>query len=263
MAKKKETKAVEATAVAVQEPAQLPMKGSEQPAWGMEEIGASDIIMPKLLLMQGLSKMVSDGEAKLGEIVNSLTKEAIGGITNIKTKECKSVEVVTFKAFKTWLEFDKVEGQWVYRRNFPHTVANADLALEETVNGIEVRRDLCLNYYVLLPDEIKAGSALPYVISFRRTSMPAGKKIASAQTRWKALGAPNPVCHKSFLLSVVMKTKETNNYWAFEVEEGKNTDKLAQDECKKWYMALQKMNVKIDDSDLAEEATVVSEAQEY
>lgn len=250
MAKKKVVQ--ETKVIAKMEAASVPALGGQVDAWGMEELNAGDIIMPKLLLMQGLSKLVTAGEANQGEIANSLTKEVLGGITNIKAKTCTDVEVVCFKAFKTWLEFDKVEGEWVYRKQYPMDATNVDLAQEETVNGVEIRRDRCLNYYVLLPKEIAAGSALPYVVSFRRTSMQAGKKIASATTRWKALGAANPICHKTFKLTVIQKTKDDKNYWAFDVNEGTPVNAEAQAECKKWFNALQKMSVKIDDSDLKE-----------
>lgn len=250
MAKKKSVE--ETKEVAKVETASVPVVASANDAWGMEELNAGDIIMPKLLLMQGLSKMVASGDRQQGEIVNSLTKEMLGGITNIKAKACADVEIVCFKAFKTWLEFDKVAGEWVYRKQYAMDASNVDLLQEETVNGIEIRRDRCLNYYVLLPKEIAEGSALPYVVSFRRTSMQAGKKIASATTRWKALGAQNAICHKSFNLTVIQKTKDEKNYWAFDVTEGKATNAEAQAECKKWFTALQKMSVKVDDSDLKE-----------
>lgn len=245
----KKTK-VEETKEVAKVAANVPAVQSAEAAWGMEEINAGDIIMPKLLLMQGLSKLVTAGEANQGEIANSLTKEVLGGINNIKNKTCVDVEIVCFKAFKTWLEFDKVEGEWVYRKQYPMDASNVDLSQEETVNGVEIRRDRCLNYYVLLPKEIASGSALPYVVSFRRTSMQAGKKIASATTRWKALGAANAICHKTFMLTVIQKTKDDKNYWAYDVSEGNPVNAEAQAECKKWFTALQKMSVKIDDSDL-------------
>jgi len=246
------------TAVEVKK-ANVPAVQSESAAWGMEEITAQDIILPKLLLMQGLSKIVTAGDAAQGQIVNSVTKEVVGGISNIKTKAGEPVELVCFKLFKTWVEFDKIEGQWVFRKTYPMDASNLDLAQEEIVSGVEVRRDRCMNFMVLLPSEIEEGAALPYVVSFRRTSMQAGKKIASAQKRWQALGAANPVCHKTFKMSVIQKTKDDKNFWAFEMEEGRETSAEEQAECKKWFTALQKMNAKIDDSDLNESAPVETE----
>lgn len=258
----------ESRAVAVQEsnvPAVADAPIDE--AWGTEGLDASDMLVPKLLLMQGLSKFVTDGDAQQGQVVDSLSKEVVGGITNIKAGTGDKVELVVFSTFKTWIEFEKIDDEYEFVKQFPMNASNVNLAQEEVVNGIEVRRDRCLNFYVLLPSQIADGSALPYVISFRRTSMRAGKKISSMAQRLKALGR-KPIAFKKVVLSVVPMQRDDKKWWSYEMEEGENSSQAELNEAHKWYQVLKSATVRVDDSDLKEKAEapapVVSDAeQEY
>ena len=255
----KETKAV-ATVAQTQEVA---LTAPTKQAWGSEDLSATGIIMPKLLLMQGLSKFVTEGEAAQGQIVNSLTKEVVGGITNIKTKAGTAVDLVAFKAFKTWLEFEKENGEWVYKKGYPMTADNVNFKQEEIINGVEIRRDRCLNYYCLQPSKVASGEALPVVVSFRRTSMKAGKKLATMAAELKALGG-KPLAFKHFSLSAVPLQKDDKTFWGFEVEYGERSTEAELNEAFKWYSALKSIEAKIDDSDLREpEKAAHAEPTEY
>lgn len=223
----------------------------EGEAWGSEELDASDIVVPKLLLMQGLSKFVTDGECSQGQIVDSLSKKSVGGITNIKSKEGKPVDLVAFSATKSWIDFEKIDGQWVYIKTYPLTGDNVGQPQEEIVNGVEVRRDRCMNFYVLLADQIAAGEAIPYVVSFRRTSMRAGKKIATMAAKLKALGN-KPLAFKHILLSVVPMQKDDKTFWGFEVAEGANSTPAELKEAYKWHQTLKTVKARVDDADLKE-----------
>ena len=59
------------------------------------QIDSSDILIPKILLMQPTSVFVADGEAVLGDFRNSVTKEKIGTVND-------PFEFIPFHYTKTW-----------------------------------------------------------------------------------------------------------------------------------------------------------------
>src|SRR4051794_30344857 len=80
---------------------------------GMEGIDASDILIPKLLLMQGLSELVAEGKFQMGDIVNSVTQAKLGDKT-------KSIEFIPIATFKTWVVMHDKQ----YAATLPQTLEN-------------------------------------------------------------------------------------------------------------------------------------------
>lgn len=233
-------------------------------AWGSEGLSSSDILVPKLLLMQGLSKKVNDGEAQQGQIIDSISGEVVGGITNIKTKAGEKVKLVAFSSNKTWIESEKIGEKFEYRKQYAYTPENASQDRELVVNGIEVRRDLVLNFYVLRTDQIEAGTAFPLAISFRRTSMKAGRKIATMAAKLKALGN-KPLAFKNIELSVVHMQNDQGQFWGFDVNEGEQSTPKQLEVAYHWHKALKAAVVRVDDSDLKqpEKAPEAEDNQDY
>ena len=54
---------------------------------------------------------------------------------------------------------------------------NDNLPWNDKENGIEIKRVRRMNFYVMLPKQIDAGTAVPYVLSFKSTSYREGKKL--------------------------------------------------------------------------------------
>lgn len=234
-------------------------------AWGSEGLDSKDILVPKLLLMQGLSKKVNEGEAQQGQVVDSISGKVVGGIKNIKTKEGEPITMIAFSSFKTWIESEKIGDKYEYRKQYAMTPENADQAQEEVVNGISVRRDRCLNFYVLLKDQIADGTAFPYCVSFRRTSMKAGRKIATIAAQLKALGS-KPLAFKNLHLSVTHMQNDQGQFWGFDVGAGENSSTQELNEAFRWHQALKTSTVRVDDSDLKqpEKSPAASEeSQDY
>ena len=76
--------------------------------WGNDVyLGANDIVIPKILPMQGLSQMVADGKAMMGEFRDSLSGEKLGSIA-------EPIPVVPFHVEKVWdvLEEDGDQFKW-------------------------------------------------------------------------------------------------------------------------------------------------------
>src|SRR3954471_23034774 len=50
--------------------------------WGMPKLTAQDVVLPKILAMQGMSKLVTDGVAVMGEFRDSLNNVVLGDLKN-------------------------------------------------------------------------------------------------------------------------------------------------------------------------------------
>ena len=148
MSKKELTKSVEA----------LPEKSPLDMSFSSETISTNDIIMPKLWAMQGLSELVNDGKAKLGDLVDSLTSEVLGGFST-------PVRFVPIDFKKLWY---RTRGRELVEV-LAVTPDNEHLPFEDA-HGIKNSRAMI--FYGLIGD-----SQLPYMINFKGTSFVEGKKL--------------------------------------------------------------------------------------
>lgn len=218
---------------------------SQSGAWGSENVASSDLIIPKILATQGLSKLVSEGKATVGEIRDSLNGEKLGD-------KSTPVDIIAFSSFRTWVIFEKRNGKDEYVKTERITPENEGWAINEVVNGVEVRRDKCLNFYVLLPSEIESGMAFPYLVSLRRYGMQAGKKLSTFAAKLKAFN--KPIAAKVFKLGVVKQENDKGVFFVFDVTAGRDSSAAELAEAHKWYKTVQTATVKHDDSDLKAEA---------
>ena len=74
--------------------------GEQGIASGFDEMEQGDYKMPRLAILQGLSQIVIDGKAKMGQLANSLTKEVYGD----------SIEIIPLFMFKSRVQFKVGEG---------------------------------------------------------------------------------------------------------------------------------------------------------
>lgn len=153
---------------------------------GNEEADSSDIIIPKILLMQGTSKWVPE-EFNIGEIIDSVDEEIIA-------KKGETVELIPFILKKTWEVFtNETPAQW--KRSEKWTPANDDLPWEFTEEDPEtgtqnLKRQRQYSFYCML-----AGAtddfAIPKLIGFRSSAgFRPGKKIASHFATMKGINQP-------------------------------------------------------------------------
>jgi len=250
MTSKAVTKKETTTAVSVPMDSQL--------SWGSEGIDANDVVIPKLLLMQGLSEFVSSGKARAGDIARSVTGEVLGNST-------QGVEIIPFMSFKNWVLEEKAGNRFEYRGIESLTPENVNADLEWTQGGKLWRRNRTLNFYVLLPTDIKReiealkkletdgefpepkDALLPCVLQFKRTSYGAGKDLATHFIKAAAFKRP-PAVSKFKLLSKIEKNDQ-GTFAVFVVEPvGKSTDEEIAT-CKKWYEIISNTKVQVDDSD--------------
>jgi hypothetical protein len=197
MSKKKEVEVVkEAPAV---ETKALAQSSSSPPTVGaapinMQGFDKSDVIIPRILLMQGMSELVSSGEFKMGDLVNMLTNEKLGDLkTPLEIIPVAALHktVVTSQRQPKKQRFEYVKTQtqtdFLLEKYGPAALAKNsedDLMkktqLEETQeDGMVHRYDKCLSFYVLMASDVAKDEAFPLVITFRRTSYSAGKQLAT------------------------------------------------------------------------------------
>ena len=164
---------------------------------GIEAGDADDLLIPKVLLMQGLSKLVTREGKKAGTFVNSLTKEDMG-------VEVKFVPVVMTKYFdllkpqgdKMVFEgrvFDKNDPKLKNRRMFN------DGDLKANCNSV-------MSFICVVNGE-------PVVISFSKTSYKTGKKLFTLTQ----LGG-HDLFTKQYKLIVKAESRNNNDYFTTEIE---------------------------------------------
>jgi len=243
MAKKKEE-----TAIEVKQQAALSTEVQE--TWGTENVENSDIIVPRLLAMQGLSKLVTDGVARFGEIRDSLEGKLLRGMQG---KEIKPVRIVIFDMFKSYIEFEDAGKGPKFKRILPSGTGQ-EPAMEEIIDGKKITRDRTLNFYCLLASELEEGTATPYLLSCRRTSYKCGKKLSTSLAKLRAFKRPAAAVY--FDLTVNVQENDKGKFSVFDVSQLEGTTKpehLA--EAKKWWSALKTAKVQVDMRDMEAETS--------
>lgn len=224
-------------------------------SWGSEGVDANDVLVPRILLMQALSKLVSAGERNASEIIRSTTKEVLA-------KKGETFEFIPFRIFKSFTIFDCSGKKPEFRSIEPVTVENMNAPLEYMVDGKNYRRDKTLNFYVLLPKDIvreqKAKEAIakgefpdtddilfPAVLSFSRSSYQAGRELATHFKKAEAFDIPPS--SRVFRLGSKLASNDQGTWPIFTVEKARAAAKDELEAAKRWYDVLAKSSVRIDD----------------
>lgn len=203
MAKKEETK-TESKELEVKKSAELAQYDAAD--WGADNAENRDMLLPRLALMHGTSKLVGAEKAEVGDIVNTATGK-------ILANKKEFVEIIPVKTLpKTWVV--SVDGKWV-RTELAQPGEDRDW--EQEVNGQTEKHERCLNFYVLLRTELNSGEAMPYLLSFKGTSFKAGQRLVN---HFKlSAGLKKAPARTSWKLSSVSRSNEANTWRVWEIEE--------------------------------------------
>jgi hypothetical protein len=202
----------------------------------------SDILIPKILLMQGQSDMVLSGEAAFAEFRNSVTKEKLGDVNT-------AVKILPFFMFKNWLVSKKDGERWVF-----HTIEEYDPKVlhewTEQRDGEFFKYEESINFYCLMENV-----ALPIVVNFKSTSKRAGKSIYTQMYVINKSMGKIPFS-TWFDLKPVKETKNGNTYAKSSITIGAESSSEDVVSCKNWFSIIKKnnQNFKVDDSDQAVKA---------
>lgn len=237
------------TAVTVREP-QLPTMGSaaDLDAWGVTALTAKDIVIPKILPMQAMSKKVTADEAKFGDLIDSLTNEVLGDTKN-------PIEFIPFFMEKVYVVMEEKDNKFTFANQVPITAKNEDQEFE-AVNpetGIKQKWYRTLNFYVLFPKQVEANEAIPYLLSFRSTSARAGQKLATTMFM-KNLKAGKTPASTVMELSYSKKSNDKGTFGVLDVRELRASTPEQISEAFLWVKTIKSGRTKVDHSDLEREA---------
>lgn len=246
MAKKQEVAVHKANEIA-------PLEAS---AWGDEFVGTSDVVIPKILPMQGLSQLVIDEKARIGDFMDSVSGEKLGSIS-------EPIQIIPFMVQKFWdiMEEDD-EGNFKWVKSEPlienplEKGYNDNLPWSDKIDGVEVKRVRRMNFFCLIPKELAKGNDIPYILSFKSTSFREGKKLFTQMfVRNKKAGlAP---CAFSFILAGVKQKNDKGTYVVPTLSMGPKATNEEVAKAFEWYKLIKGGGVKVDDSDLEREAQAV------
>ena len=207
-------------------------------------IEAQDIQIPKILLMQGLSKYVASEDAQMGDIVHGGTAELLG---SGREKAKKAVLILPIMSYKEWANYEMIGGKRDFMSIEPFTAANATQPLSETVDGKEISRDLVMSFFVML---IERDSSLPFVISFRRTSLRCGKEINSHILDLRGRELP-PVEHV-LELGGVKRENDDGTFYVWDFKVGRKATDEEKTKALSMLKLLRQSEVRVDNSDIVE-----------
>jgi hypothetical protein len=218
-------------------------------SWGAEGVDAHDIVIPRLLLMQGLSDFVKQRIGLVaGDIVHSTTKKKLGD-------DKKGVPIIPIMlAAKIWIVDEELTpGTWTFKERVAWSIQNSNWESKEQrlclVNGVNTRRTLCLDYFVISPEYM---DGLPFLLSFRKTSFNTGKQMSTYFTECQMKKVPP--ASKVFSLSCHEKVKGDKTWFVFNFVEERASTKEELATAYKWYQTLKTSKVKVDeDEDVAKE----------
>jgi len=231
-------------AVTVKEASTAPALLNSMLEGGDAAIDVRDLLLPRILLMQGLSKLVAEDKAKMGEFRDSLEAKLLGG-------KDKPLEFIPFYSNKTWVIFTMDGGKMSYSSTVPMTADNAGWDREDTVQidgkKVPVKRYAAINYFVLLPSDIAGGEPFPLVLSFRSTSYVAGRKLETHKAKYQRI--KKPICWKTFLLTTTLQENEKGRFFVMDVAPERVTTDEELEEVATWYQVIKQANVRIDESE--------------
>ena len=236
-----------------------------------EAVLKSDIVIPKVLLMQGLSDFVAERKAIAGDMVRSNNAEKLGD-------DKKPVKIIPIMFQNLWMLSEEIQGKYEFRRYEPRVAKNEMDPWEYIENGAKWKRTKVMNLFALLPQDIDAQEKmmkefeetgempdidkvlLPVVIPFRNTSFKAGKEVATlfakAESISRQVGKPVPAYGTTMELSCIQEKNDKGTFFVYKATTSGKTEAKYREAAQTWYNTLTQglANIKIDETeDKAEE----------
>jgi hypothetical protein len=226
---------------------------------GPEQSVSREIVIPKILIMQGQSPRVLDQENNFGELVDTMNWEVLASASG-KNKEAMPLEFTPFHWVKLWINKYQVGDKWFF-----HSIDNIDHT-NEALNPFEewqgtdregkpcnMKRVFMHLFYVLVP-----GKPLPYTLGFRGSSKKAGdslmtqmyvanKMLKNVENYMRSpMGA-------MMQATPVKKTKDGNTFIELEIKKLRESSKEEAMEALQWYKTVNAGEARVDHSDIEQE----------
>lgn len=225
-------------------------------AWGGQNITSNDILIAKIHPLQFMSEKVKLKQGEYGEFRDSVNNQKFGDLDT-------PWEFIPFYMEKKWAEYDIVTNKaGARKREFKQIIPIIDNAGDMGYNDNlpyvdedgKVERDRCMDFYMLMPSEVADGVELPYVVTFRRTSLKAGKKLAMQMyvRNSQAGKVPPALVHEMSGKSV---QNDDGEFVVMDVAPTREATKEELDAALRWYQQVAAGATKLDDSDINEVTT--------
>lgn len=261
------------------EPQQLPATKQRQPALQVGSrpgvagpILKSDLLIPKILLCQGQSKLVTERKAFPGQIVKSPSGDIIGGIHELNAP-AEAIELILLRRSQSWTIVEAKDN--VFRRSEPRNDANDQLPWHFVdADGVECKRLRTVDTICLLTNDVinnLAGGGevdedgvpvnlddavlLPHAFSFKSTGLQAGKFISTVFAKVDAGREKFPNMlpyHFSVDVTVNQDSDGEHDYFVLEAYNTHKTDREHYPAAKAAFEMLQNSNIQIQDENDAE-----------
>lgn len=234
------------TAVATRPPVDMDI-------WGMPKLTAQDVVLPKILAMQGMSKLVTDGLAVMGEFRDSLNNVVLGDLKN-------PIEFIPFHLEKVFVVMEEEKEKYRFHHQEPITPENEKHAFEDKgEKGAKQKWYRTINVYALLPKDVKDGAALPFVISFRSTSANAGRKVATTMYLKNVKAGKTPAA-MVLELSGTRRENDKGKFIVMDAVEKRASTEAEVQACFEWVKVVRAGQTQVDHSDLEKEAEATAAA---
>lgn len=197
-------------------------------------ITANDIIIPKVLLMQAISQAVKDRKCFAGEFLHSIDEVVMPS----------PIEFIVLNYFKEILTYE--DKKYVKKEAWTHD-KEMNLEREKIVNGIVIQQTISHNFTIILTKDIEEMTPFPMVVSFKKTSVKAGKKLCTQLLMLEEFGAKPQ--DKTFKLTSKEESGDNGSYSVFEIGGGRKTTEEERAVAYKWAARLQTVKVIVDDKD--------------
>ena len=227
-----------------------------------QNISSSDITIPKVLIMQGQSPKVLEGEATFGELRDSLNWEKVG-CAKIGKKDAEPMNFLPVHWQKFWIIKGNIDGQWKTIGMDIMTRENEGLdpwTSWTNDEGTECKRIYCHMFYGILE-----GKSIPYNIAFKSSSKKAGDSIVTqmyvinkslnVKEAWKK----SPMA-KWIEVTPTKQTKENNTFIVLEAKAGRDATYEEACQALTWNKQIRAGQTKLDDID--EDETVSNYADD-
>lgn len=255
MSKKKEAKE-EVRDLAVKQTTAMDIVMPEG-GWDDGDIEAKDLLIPMICVAQGSSDITKRGDARPGEIYETVNKTILGDSK-------KAFNFIPVKYFKTWIHSEVIGGRPQFRSVEPYSTLNSNKYSyeEQKADGSIWRHYEVLNFYVVLESDLKEGKAFPHLLSFRSSNKKKGRPLLNHMARAREMKPPMPLCSMVFSLSTVLATKGQDTWSVFELKPVRSSNKEELVACISWLDNLKTMKTKVDDSGYKDETELDEETQD-
>jgi len=136
--------------------------------WGLEEIKVTDIKMPWLSLVQGLSASASEEGVSLGDIYDSGEGKSIGSMKN-------PVRFIPSTFLRQLYKQVAEGGEWKFKSISEYPVDAPEWECME--DGVMTRNYEQFAFFIHTIDDLEKGSTIPKMVSFRSSSHKVGKDL--------------------------------------------------------------------------------------